>query len=97
MLEELELIEHDGVGNNYKSFLVQLRAWMDCDRCATPRATSMLLVLVLERLSIRLEKGVEGRVRGRLQVKRAVIFLSPLTSNMSNSRPLSLNNRSQNN
>jgi hypothetical protein len=58
------VIEHDGVElgpdgvlNNHKSSLVQLRTWMDCDRCATPRATSMLLALVLERLSICLEKG----------------------------------------
>jgi hypothetical protein len=29
--------------------------------------------------------------------KRAVVFLSPLTSNMSKSRPLSLNDRSHNN
>jgi hypothetical protein len=65
MLEELELKDYndaelaaDVVLNNQEAALAKFHAWLACERCPTPRATSMLLALILERLSLYFEKGV---------------------------------------
>ncbi|KAJ0417876.1 hypothetical protein BJY00DRAFT_196041 [Aspergillus carlsbadensis] len=65
MLEELELKDYndaelaaDVVLNNQEAALGKFHAWLACERCPTPRATSMLLALILERLSLYFEKGV---------------------------------------
>ncbi|KAL3443690.1 hypothetical protein BJX65DRAFT_195825 [Aspergillus insuetus] len=65
MLEELELKDYndaelaaDVVLNNQEASLGKFHAWLACERCPTPRATSMLLALILERLSLYFEKGV---------------------------------------
>jgi hypothetical protein len=65
MLEELELKDYndaelaaDVVLNNQEASLGKFHAWLSCERCPTPRATSMLLALILERLSLYFEKGV---------------------------------------
>ncbi|ORY03470.1 hypothetical protein BCR34DRAFT_573487 [Clohesyomyces aquaticus] len=69
-LEELELKDYndadlsmDVVLNNQKMFLAQFGSWLDCERCPTPMATSMLLALIIERLSLHLEKGVAQYIR----------------------------------
>ncbi|KAL2807728.1 hypothetical protein BJX63DRAFT_436780 [Aspergillus granulosus] len=65
MLEELELKDYndvelsaDVVLKNQEASLQKFHAWLACERCPTPRATSMLLALILERLSLYFEKGV---------------------------------------
>ena len=70
MLEELELKDYndvevstDVVLNNQKVSLKQFYSWLACERCPTPKATSMLLALIIERLSLYLEKGVAHYVR----------------------------------
>ncbi|KAL6229107.1 hypothetical protein BDW75DRAFT_246036 [Aspergillus navahoensis] len=70
MLEELELKDYndtelaaDVVLNNQQAALGKLYAWIACERCPTPRATSMLLAPILERLSLSFEKGVSHYAR----------------------------------
>ncbi|KAL7944101.1 hypothetical protein V8C42DRAFT_358785 [Trichoderma barbatum] len=70
MLEELELHYHnktdvssDGVLGYQKIALVRLNSWLSCDHSQTPRATTKLIVLVIEGLSLYLERGVAGCIR----------------------------------
>ncbi|KAH0489960.1 hypothetical protein TgHK011_001448 [Trichoderma gracile] len=70
MLEDLELQYHtkldvssDGVLGYQKVALARLNAWLSCDHGQTPRATTKLIVLVVEGLSVYLEKGVAGCIR----------------------------------
>ncbi|KAK1243326.1 hypothetical protein MKX07_003954 [Trichoderma sp. CBMAI-0711] len=70
MLEELELqfntrldVSGDGVLGYQKIALARLNAWLSCDHGQTPRATTKLIVLVIEGLSVYLERGVAGCVR----------------------------------
>lgn len=74
MLEELELKDYndielstDVVLNKQKLSLAQFHSWLQCDRCPTPMATSMLLALIIERVSLYLEKGVAHYVREQQQ------------------------------
>ena len=69
MLEELELQYHtkldvsgDGVLGYQKIALARLNSWLACDHSQTPRATTKLIVLVVEGLSLYLERGVAGCV-----------------------------------
>lgn len=78
MLEELEQqyhTTHDGVSSNgvlgyQRIALARLNAWLSCDHGQTPRATTKLIVLVIEGLSVSLERGVAGCVR---QIRREVV------------------------
>ncbi|KAL7787152.1 hypothetical protein V8C37DRAFT_419002 [Trichoderma ceciliae] len=70
MLEELELQYHnnadvssDGVLGYQKIALARLNSWLSCDHSQTPRATTKLIVLVIEGLSLCLERGVAGCIR----------------------------------
>lgn len=70
MLEELELQYHnkmevssDGVLGYQKIALARLNSWLSCDHSQTPRATTKLIVLVIEGLSLYLERGVAGCIR----------------------------------
>ncbi|TFB01927.1 hypothetical protein CCMA1212_006429 [Trichoderma ghanense] len=70
MLEELELQYHttldvssDGVLGYQKIALARLNAWLSCDHGQTPRATTKLIVLVVDGLSVYLQRGVAGCVR----------------------------------
>jgi hypothetical protein len=65
MLEELERKEYnattlstDVVLNDQKLSLSRFYPWLTCESCPTPKATSILLALIIERLSVHLEKGV---------------------------------------
>ncbi|KAL7802199.1 hypothetical protein V8C44DRAFT_345607 [Trichoderma aethiopicum] len=78
MLEELEQQYHTtpgGVSSNgvlgyQRIALARLNAWLSCDHGQTPRATTKLIVLVIEGLSVSLERGVAGCVR---QIRREVV------------------------
>ncbi|KAM0246501.1 hypothetical protein ACHAQJ_010183 [Trichoderma viride] len=70
MLEELELHYHnnvdvssDGILGYQKIALARLNSWISCDHSQTPRATTKLIVLVIEGLSLYLERGVAGCIR----------------------------------
>jgi hypothetical protein len=76
MLEELELQYHsnmdvssDGILGYQKIALARLNSWISCDHTQTPRATAKLIVLVVEGLSLYLERGVAGCV---LQIRQEV-------------------------
>ena len=70
MLEKLELkiyddseLSTDIVLKNQKVALTQFHSWLACEQCPTPRATSMLFALIIEQLSLYLEKGVSHYFR----------------------------------
>ncbi|EHK18424.1 uncharacterized protein TRIVIDRAFT_68444 [Trichoderma virens Gv29-8] len=88
MLEELELQYHskmdvasDGVLGYQKIALERLNSWLSCDHSQTPRATTKLIVLVIEGLSLYLERGVAGCVR---QIRQEVTDEIPYTARLCN-------------
>lgn len=52
-----EKLSMDTLLNILKDSITQLNLWMDCKRCRVPKATLMMLALIIERLSLQLEKG----------------------------------------
>ena len=46
-----------------KESIAQLQRWIECEVCATPKATTLVLALTLERLSMQLQKGVASYAR----------------------------------
>ncbi|KAH6603856.1 hypothetical protein Trco_007302 [Trichoderma cornu-damae] len=70
MLEELELQDNNGVDVSSDCFLgyqkialTRLNSWLSCEHSQTPRATNKLIVLVIEGLSLYLERGAAGCIR----------------------------------
>jgi hypothetical protein len=70
MLEELELQYENGVDVSsdtilgyQKIALARLNSWISCDHSHTPRATTKLIVLVIEGLSLYLERGAANCIR----------------------------------
>ncbi|KAI1168255.1 hypothetical protein F5B18DRAFT_272632 [Nemania serpens] len=47
----------DSLLNILTDSIAQLNLWMDCKRCHFPKATLMVIALIIERLSLQLEKG----------------------------------------
>ncbi|KAL6855666.1 hypothetical protein J3F83DRAFT_753875 [Trichoderma novae-zelandiae] len=88
MLEELELQYHnkidvssDGVLGYQKIALARLNSWLACDHSQTPRATTKLIVLVIEGLSLYLERGVAGCIR---QIRQEVDDQGSLAARLCN-------------
>ncbi|PTB37202.1 uncharacterized protein TrAFT101_010938 [Trichoderma asperellum] len=70
MLEELELqyennvdVSSDTILGYQKIALARLNSWISCDHSQTPRATTKLIVLVIEGLSLYLERGAANCIR----------------------------------
>ncbi|EHK47052.1 uncharacterized protein TrAtP1_010312 [Trichoderma atroviride] len=70
MLEELELqyennvdVSSDTILGYQKIALARLNSWISCDHSHTPRATTKLIVLVIEGLSLYLERGAANCIR----------------------------------
>lgn len=70
MLEDLELqyennidVSSDTILGYQKIALARLNSWISCDHSHTPRATTKLIVLVIEGLSLYLERGAGNCIR----------------------------------
>jgi hypothetical protein len=65
MLDELESKNHtdeellvSNVLTHQKEALANVQKWLDCNDCSTPTAVRTLLALIIQRLTVYLEKGV---------------------------------------
>ncbi|KAF1993252.1 hypothetical protein P154DRAFT_590346 [Amniculicola lignicola CBS 123094] len=65
MLDELESKHHSddelsvsNVLTHQKEALAKVQKWLDCSNCSTPTAVRTLLALIIQRLTVYLEKGV---------------------------------------